>query len=68
MHQPATARPAAETFRTIHRSAVNIGQLAEGWVFRADAERRFHYRSDDRQLDEMLNFLVESSLIFGDDE
>lgn len=68
MPQAASPRPAAETFRTIYRSAVDIGQLAEAWVFRADAERRFHYRADDKQLDDMLSFLVESSLIFGDDE
>ncbi|MBL8855936.1 MAG: hypothetical protein JNK57_18365 [Planctomycetaceae bacterium] len=62
------AKPALETFKLIHQTAVSIGEIAENWVFSADAERRYHFRPDGPQLDQMLTFLVENSLIFGDDE
>jgi hypothetical protein len=60
------AKPAQETFRTIHRTAGAISDIAENWVLSADAERRYHFRSDQDVLDEMLTFLVENSLIFGE--
>jgi hypothetical protein len=66
--QPSSSRPADETFQTIRRSASVIGDVAEGWILRADAERRYHFRSDHEKLDEMLSFLVENSLIFGEDD
>jgi hypothetical protein len=62
------AKPAQETFKTIHQTARSIGGLVENWVFNADAERRYHFRRDHQQVDEMLGFLAENSLIFGEFE
>lgn len=60
------AKPAQETFKSIHRTACSIGDVAENWVFRADAERHYHFRADHEALDQMVTFLVENSLIFGE--
>lgn len=44
-----------------------IESLTEVWALNADAERRFHYRSDEDSIEEMLELIVLNSILFGDD-
>lgn len=46
--------------------ARRIESLTETWAINADVERRFHYRSDEKAIDEMLELIVLNSILFGD--
>jgi hypothetical protein len=34
----------------------------------ADAERHFHHRADDRQIDDLLELLLRQALLFGEND
>jgi len=48
------------------RQACHTDQLVDNWILSADAERRFHYRPDERSIDELLEVMVTNSFLFGD--
>jgi hypothetical protein len=62
------AERVAEVLSSIHRSAKSIGTKVDQWVLAADGARRFHHRSDEREIDQMLELLLQQSLLFGDDD
>jgi len=57
--------PVQNTFTAIRRSAQRIGRTAEGWILQAEAQRRFHYRSDGQKIEELLRWMATNSLLFG---
>lgn len=52
----------------LDQSAKRIESMMDAWAINADAERRFHHRSDEDAIDEMLELIVLNSILFGDDE
>jgi len=42
--------------------------LVDQWVLMADAERHFHHRADDRQIDDLLELLLRQALLFGEND
>lgn len=62
------AERVAEALQSIHCAAKCIGATVDQWVMVADNERRFHHRADEREIDQMLELLLQQSLLFGEDE
>lgn len=63
-----SAERVPEALNAIHDAATRIGNNVDHWVLMADAERRYHHRADEREIDEMLELLLQQALLFGEDD
>ncbi len=61
MESPSAPKILFQIGETAHR----ISTIADEWVLQADAERHFHFRTDNHEIDDLIQFLLENSLIFG---
>lgn len=63
-----SAERVPEALNAIHDAARRIGDTVDQWVLMADTERRYHHRADDREIDEMLELMLQQALLFGEDD